>query len=75
MIRNGYARRLQADAERARLAERWQEYSAPVQYFLHALLRDHGLQAAKLATKDVEEYANQQQAPQEKERDDATSPA
>jgi hypothetical protein len=76
MIRNGYAKRLQADAERARLAERWQGYPGSVQYFLNALLRDHGLQAARLATKAVEEYAHQHQDPQEKEeRDDATPPA
>ena len=73
MIRNGYARRLQADAERARLVERWQGYSGSVQYFLYALLRDHGLQAAQLATKAVEEYARQQVPQEKQERNDATS--
>jgi hypothetical protein len=76
MIRNGYAKHLQAKAERSRLTERWQGYPGPVQYFLYALLRDHGLQAAQLASKAVEEYARQQQGPQKKEeRDDATPPA
>ena len=72
MIRNGYARRLKADAERSRLAERWQGYPASVQYLLYALLRDHGLQAAKLAAKAVEEYAHQQHIPQKEEQNDAT---
>lgn len=66
MIRNGYARRLQADAERAQLVKRWQEYPGPVRFLLYALLRDHGLQAARIATRAVEEYAHQH-VPQEKE--------
>ena len=67
MIRNGYARRLQAEEERTHLAARWQGYPDPVQRLLHTLLREHGLAAAQLATKAVEAYAHQQPDPQEKE--------
>lgn len=56
MIRNGYVRRLEARVQRSRLLERWQGYPGPVQVILHTLLRDHGLQAAQLATRAVEEY-------------------
>lgn len=78
MIRNGYPRRLQADAERARLVERWQAFPGPIQSILATLLHTHGLQAAQLATEAVESVNQQQRwpnsgpAPHEKEeRDDA----
>lgn len=72
MIRNGYARRLQADAARASLIERWQTYPGPVQSLLADLLHHHGLQAAQLAVQAVEEYARHRPIPREKERNDAT---
>ncbi len=75
MIRNGYPRRLQADAERAQLAKRWREYPGPVQFLLYALLRDHGLQAAQLATRAVEECLHPQTPQQKEETNDATSSA
>ena len=75
MIRNGYARRLQADAERASLVERWQSYPSPVQSLLAVLLRSHGLQAAQLATQAVEEFAQQRPVLHEKESNDATPSA
>jgi hypothetical protein len=59
MIRNGYARRLRAQEQRTDLVEGWQRYPGPVQYFLHVLLRDYGLQAAQIASRAVETCAAQ----------------
>jgi hypothetical protein len=59
MIRNGYARHLRAQAERARLLQRWETLPTPVRQGLHILLRDYGLQAAQLATQTVEAFAPQ----------------
>ncbi len=65
MIRNGYARRLQAEAERSRLTEQWQEYPQPIRQALHALLRDHGLMVAQRATEALVEYAASNEAAKE----------
>ncbi len=83
MIRNGYSRRLAAEAERTRLTEQWQAYPTPVRQVLTTLLHHHGLQAAHEATEAVEQYAkwqhgllNSEQVLEKKEeRDDATPPA
>ncbi len=72
MIRNGYVRRLQAQAERSRLTERWQGYPQPVRQSLQTLLRDHGLVAAQLATEALVEYAASGEAA--RERQDAGLP-
>src|SRR6266536_3627204 len=72
MIRNGSARRLQAQAERSRLTERWQGYPQPVRQSLQTLLRDHGLVAAQLATEALVEYAASGEAA--RERQDAGLP-
>ena len=60
MIRNGYARKLQAEAERARLAEQWQAYPEAVRRCLQAFLQDYGLRAAALATEAVEQAGTRQ---------------
>src|SRR6266487_7035902 len=65
IIRNGYARHLQAEAERSRLTEQWQEYPQPIRQALHALLRDHGLMVAQCATEALVEYAASSEAPKE----------
>src|SRR6266536_3171317 len=65
MIRNGYARRLQAEGERSRLAEHWQGYPESVRQALRALLRDHGLMVAQCATEALVEYAASSEAPKE----------
>ncbi len=65
MIRNGSARRLQAQAERSRLTERWQGYPQPVRQSLQTLLRDHGVVAAQLAIEALVEYAASNEAAKE----------
>ena len=62
MIRNGYARRLQAEVERSRLAEHWQGYTEPVQHVLQATLREYGLGAAQRATEALVQYAASSEA-------------
>lgn len=62
MIRSGYVRRLQAEAERSRLAEQWQGYTEPVQQVLQAILREYGLGAAQRATEALVQYAASSEA-------------
>lgn len=68
MIRNSYARHMQANEQRMRLIEIWGAYPGPVQFFLQALLRDHGLQAAQIASRAVEVYVHVSEKKEEGER-------
>ena len=61
MSRNRYSLGLRAQARRTRLEEQWQTYPEAVRRSLQALLQNHGLQAATLATKALEDDAKWRQ--------------
>lgn len=65
MIRNGYARHLQAEAERSRLTEHWQGYPEPVRQLLQAISREYGLAVVRRATEALVEYAASSEAAEE----------
>lgn len=61
MSRNRYSLGLRAQAQRTRLVEQWQVYPVSVQHSLSALLQEHGVSAARLATEALEHYAKWRQ--------------